>query len=129
MLISLILLLEETREANLGNQDVDKYVLNIMSDMLTKSQMHKNDDHICENFEVDTLIANHGVVINHDHAVEDVETLCEDVIIKDESLLLINSKEYKLFTKGTQSINDTTPCNHKDFDLIGHVVEFVIGDN
>ncbi|CAI8595117.1 unnamed protein product [Vicia faba] len=104
---------EETHETNMGNQDDDKDVLDILYDMLTKSQMHKeNGDHVHEDVKVDTVIANDGVVNNYDHAIDDVETTCEDVISKDESLLLVcdaNRKVYRFYLKGTQSIDDMTP--------------------
>lgn len=68
------------------NQDDNKDVPDILFDMLIGSQMHKeNDDHVYENVKVDTIIANDGVVDNHDHEVEYMETMCKDVINKDEN--------------------------------------------
>lgn len=120
------------------NQDVNKDVLDIMSDMLIESQIHNenddvtpknnyvsDDEHVHEDVEVDTVVTHVGVANNH------VETLRKDVIGKDESLLLIcaiNSRVYRLFTKGTQSIDDTTPHNYEYFDPIGLDMERVITD-
>ncbi|CAI8608098.1 unnamed protein product [Vicia faba] len=100
---------EETQESNMENQNIDKYVPNILSDMLEREyQIHKeNDGEINENnfvsddvhedVEGDTRVTHVGVVNNHDekrnfaskgkqdHIVEDVEknieTLCEDVLL------------------------------------------------
>lgn len=87
-------------------------MLDIMSDMLTESQMHKKDvEHLHDYVEVCTSITNGACVININHSLEDMETLCDNVISKDESLLLLyasNSKVYGLFTKSTQSIDDMT---------------------
>ena len=70
---------EVSLESNMRNQDVS----DIWSDMLTNSQMHKeNNDH--EN-------------------VEEVETLCEDLKSKAESLLVIcaiNSKSVWIIHEG-----------------------------
>lgn len=102
---------EKSKESNLEIQDVDKYVPNILYDMLTKFQMLKDDDvHILVDVEVGTTVTNCGGVINHDHAVEDMETLWEDVIILP-LVCAIKSKVYGLFNKGTQSINDIYPFN------------------
>lgn len=93
----------------MGNQDVEKDGADILFDMLTKSQMSKD---------------------NNDHDV-DMETLYEDVICKDESLLVvyaINIKVSRLFTKGTQSIDDMTPPINEDFDLIDLDMEHVVTD-
>lgn len=82
----------------MGNQDVDKDVPDTLSNMLTDSQIHKenddvtpennsasDDDHVLEDVEVDTFVAHVGVVNNHvekirssskgkkDHVVEDVK--------------------------------------------------------
>lgn len=121
---------KETQETNLGIQDVDKYVPDIMYDMLTMSQIYKekddvthennfisDDNHVHEDVEVDIIVANVGVVNNHDdkrkyaskgkkdNAIQDMEknvnTLCEDVVSDDESISLgcvANSKIYRLFT-------------------------------
>lgn len=153
---------EKTRETNMGNHDIDKDVLDTMSNMLTKSQIHKeNDDMITKNNSVsddvhedvedDTVVA-HGVIVNNydekrkfaskgkkDHAVKDVdknvETLCEDVVSNDEGIFLrcdVNSKVYRLFTTGTQSINYVliymTPHKDEGFNLICLDVEQVIAD-
>lgn len=46
---------EESNESNLGNQDVDKNMPDILSDMLTESQKFKEDDyHIHKKFDVDS---------------------------------------------------------------------------
>lgn len=123
---------EETQETNKENQDVDKDVLYILYGTLTESQIHKDiDDHIHEDVEIDIVMGDGDVVNAHDHAREDGKTLCEDVISKDKSLLMgwvINRKVYELFTKGTQSIDDMTPYNDEDFDLIGLDMKKVIND-
>lgn len=103
---------EKTQEINMGIQDVD--VPDIMFDLLTESKMHKKkDDHVYEEIKGD------GSVVNtHD----DLETLCDDVISKDERLLMVcasNRKVCGLFTNGIQSIDDMTPHNDEDFDLFG----------
>lgn len=68
------------------NQDVDKNVPDILSDTLTKTQkLKENDDHIHEDVEVDCAKGDDGVVNTYDH----VETLCGDMISKDESLHVI----------------------------------------
>lgn len=71
--------------------------------MLTKSQLLKqNDDHVHEDGEVGTAITNGRGVTNINHVVEDVETLCDNVISKDESLLLgCANKMYEVFIEGT----------------------------
>lgn len=57
---------EDSQEANLRNLDGDKNLLDIM---LIEYQIHKeNGDHVHEDIEVDTAIANGGVV-NYDHAL------------------------------------------------------------
>lgn len=72
---------KETQETNLGNQDVDKDVADILSDKLTESQRHKeSDDYIHENVEVDTAMGYGDVVNTHDHAWEDVENNVSDNI-------------------------------------------------
>ncbi|KAL5070135.1 hypothetical protein RYX36_021022 [Vicia faba] len=55
---------------------------------------------------------------------EDVKTLGEGVISKNESILMVcttNSKEYRLILKITQPINNMTTNNDESFDLIGLV--------
>lgn len=77
---------EESPKFNMGNQDVNIVVPAILSDMLTKSQrLKENDNHIHEDVEVDSTKVDYGVVNTHDH----VDTLCEDMISKDESLLVV----------------------------------------
>lgn len=114
---------EETQETNMENQDDDKDVLDILYDMLKESKMYKeNDDYIHEDVEEDIVIANDDVVKNHDHAVEDEQTMCEDVISKGESLILVcvlNRKVYRLFQKGIQFIDDITPHNEEDYNFNG----------
>ncbi|CAI8605693.1 unnamed protein product [Vicia faba] len=69
---------------------------NILSDMLKWSQMYKeNDDHVHEDVEVETVIANDGIVNNHDHEVENVETTCGEVISKDGNLRMVCSVNRK----------------------------------
>lgn len=102
---------EEFQESNIGNQDIYKDVSDILQDMLTKYHIH-------EDVEVDYAKGDGGVVNTHDH----IKTLCEDMISKDESLLLV----YVLFSKGTQYINDMTPHNDKVFDPIGFDIEQVV---
>lgn len=56
----------------MGIQNDDNDVSNILYDMLTQSQIHKeNDDH--EAVEVDTIVSNENVINNHEHTVKDVE--------------------------------------------------------
>lgn len=82
----------------------------IFSNMLTKSQVHqKSDDHVSEDGMVYTVVANGCGIDNHDHALEDVQTLGEGVISKNEIILMactINSKKYRLISTGTQSVKD-----------------------
>lgn len=60
----------ESQEYNMGNQDVDKDVPYILSDMLIQSQMLKDDDdHTLEDVEVGIVVTNDGGVINHDHPI------------------------------------------------------------
>lgn len=66
---------EEAQEINLGNLCVDKYVPNILSDMLSESQMHK-ENHNHEDVEFDSSKRDGGVINTHDH----METLCEHMI-------------------------------------------------
>lgn len=70
----------DTQETNLGSQDVDKDVSDVMSDMLeTKSQNYKenvdvipgnnyvsDDDHVYENVEVGIVVDHGGGVNIHD---------------------------------------------------------------
>lgn len=118
----------------MGNPYVDKDVLDILSDMLIEYQIHKeNDDVITENnsvsddedVEIDIIVTHVCVINNHDekrkfaskgkkdHEVEDVEkdveTLREYVVSNDESIFMgcvVDNKVYRLYTMGTQSIND-----------------------
>lgn len=70
---------EETRESNMGIQNDDINVPYNLQDMLTQSQIHKeNGDH--EVVEVDTIVSNVGVVNKHEHAVKDVQKLCKYMI-------------------------------------------------
>lgn len=62
---------------------------------------------------------------NNDHEkvghAEDVETLCEDMISKDKSLLVFCSLDRKvcgLFTKDTQSIDEDFDLNSLDMKQI-----------
>ncbi|CAI8612608.1 unnamed protein product [Vicia faba] len=71
----------------------DKNVAHIQYEMLTESQVHKeNDDHVHEDVEVYISIDDGGVN-NHDHAFEDVKTLGEGV---NESICTNKGKEYRL---------------------------------
>lgn len=109
---------KETQETKMRNQYVDKDVPDILYDMLTNSQFHKenndvtfennfvsdDDHHVHEDVEIDIVVAHLGVVNNHndkvkfaskgkkDHAVEDVdkdvETLWKDVESNDEIIFL-----------------------------------------
>lgn len=109
---------DDTQKTNMGNQDVDKYVSDILSDMLeTESKIHKenddiipennylsDDEHVHEYVEVDIVVARGSVINNHNekrkyaskgkngHVVEDVvkdvETLCEHVVSNDEIIFL-----------------------------------------
>lgn len=103
---------EQTRETNRRNQDVD--VSYILSNMLTESQMHKeNNEHVHE--EVDHVV--------------DVETLCEDVISKDKTyslvmLLIARYMDY-LQKARTQSIGDMISLNDEEIDLIDLAMEQV----
>ncbi|CAI8604407.1 unnamed protein product [Vicia faba] len=96
---------DDSYETNLRNPYGDKHVPGIMSDMLTNSQVHKeNDNHDHKYVEVDITISYGGFVNNHDHAFEDVKTMVKGEISKNESIQMIctsNSKEYKLIIKGT----------------------------
>lgn len=111
---------EESREPNLGNQDVDKNVSNFLFDMLTKSQrLKENDDHIHEDVQVDFYKGDIVVVNTHDH----VETLGENLICKDERLIMVCASinnVYGLFYKGAQFIDDVTP--HKIMKILISVV-------
>ncbi|CAI8583472.1 unnamed protein product [Vicia faba] len=60
---------ENSKECFLRNPDGDKDVAYILYDMLTKSQVHKeNGEHVHEYVEVDITIVDDGVVNNHDHS-------------------------------------------------------------
>ncbi|CAI8601074.1 unnamed protein product [Vicia faba] len=62
---------EESREINLINTYCDKDIRDILSDIMTKPRVLKeNDDHVHEDVEIDTTIVNYGVVTNHDQALE-----------------------------------------------------------
>lgn len=91
---------EDSSETNLRSRDGDKDVSDFMFDMLTKYQVHKeSDDHVHEDIEVLTVASNDGDIGNHDHALENVQTLIEGVISKNESILLVyatNCKEYMI---------------------------------
>lgn len=119
---------EDSQEENLNNPDGDRDVPNIMSDTLTKSQVHEeNYDHAHEDVEANITIDNDGVFTNHDHELEDVKTLGEGVISKNEIILMVyasNSKEYRVISKNTQFVDDMTPYN--DEDLIGFDKEQVV---
>lgn len=72
----------DTKETNLGNQDIDSDVPYITSDMLTNSEIHKENDnmalennfvsdgdHVQKDVEVDIIVA-HGVANNHDEKIK-----------------------------------------------------------
>lgn len=133
-----------------------------MPDMLTESQINKDNDDgplriipiiviYHEHAKVDIVVAHVGVVNKYnekrkyalkgkeDCAIEEVEkdakTLCEDVVSNDESIFMgcvVNSRVYRLFTNGTQSIYDVinrmTPREDEDFDVIGLDVEQVVAN-
>lgn len=69
---------EYSHETKLSSYDGDKYAPNIRSNILTKSQVHKeSDDRVHEDVEFVTSVANGGGIDNHDHALEDVQTHSE----------------------------------------------------
>lgn len=93
---------EYSHETRLNSPDDDNIVPYIMSNILTKSQVHKeNDDHVHEEVEIDASIDNGGVITNHDHALGDLKTLGEILISKDAILILVcatKRKQYILTT-------------------------------
>lgn len=93
---------EDSHETILSCQDGDSDVSDIFLDMLTKSQVHKkNGDNVHEDVAADDSGIN-----NHDHALEDMQTLGEGLISKNESILLVyatKSKKYKLTTSKDRS--------------------------
>lgn len=54
-----------------------------------------------------------------------MQTLCEDMIIKDESLRVV-CKVCGLFSNGAQSIDDMTPLNDEYCDPMGLDIEQVV---
>ncbi|CAI8609311.1 unnamed protein product [Vicia faba] len=134
-----------------GNSQIHKE----NNDVIPENNFVSNEYHVHEDVEVDTIVAQDGVVnnnnkkiryaskVNKDHAAEDVEkdvnTLCGDMVSSDEIIFLgcsINRKVHRLFTKGTQSIGvivnyvqtKMNPREDEDFDIIGLEVEQVIAD-
>lgn len=80
--------------------------------MLTKSQMHKeNDDQVPE--DVDPTRVKDGGMDNHD------QTLNEGMISKNERNLLVcaTSKEYRLITLGTLSVKNRHTLIKENFDV------------
>lgn len=71
--------MKKTQESNLGIQNDDINVQDIMYDMLIQSQIRKeNHDH--EVAKVDIVVSNVDVVSKHEHVVKDEDTLCEHMI-------------------------------------------------
>lgn len=92
---------EQTRETNFGNLDVDKDVSDILSDMLTESQIHK---------ESDDVIHENNLMSDDDHVNEDVEA---DSVVSYGCV-----------------VNDFEMTSHEDedFNLIGINVKQVVAD-
>lgn len=120
---------EDSQETNLSCLNGDKDVPDILSDMLTKSQVHKgSDDHVHEDIDVVTVVANDDGIDNRDNTLEDVQTLDEGVISKNESILLVfatNRKEYIFITTCTQSMKDMFAHIKENVDLMELYVEQV----
>ncbi|CAI8619253.1 unnamed protein product [Vicia faba] len=121
------------------NQDADKDVPGILSDMLTESQIYKenddvtsenntmsDDDHVQENIEVDIVVAHGGVVNNHDEKIKPAskgkkDHAVKDVVINDENISMgcdINSKGIYAGSSSSQMLW----CNQmlKDFTKDGN---------
>ncbi|CAI8609156.1 unnamed protein product [Vicia faba] len=117
---------EESQQINLRNPDSDKDVEDIMSDMLTESQVHKeNDDHDHEDVEDAIVIFDGGVFNYHDHAFEDVKALGEGV---NESscttidLLCTMDKLTKFHDKSTHEKDHVVKVNENFDDVVNNEV-------
>lgn len=87
------------------NLDDEKNVAEFLYDMLTKLQMHKeNEVHVHEDVEVDNVVAHGNVVNNQYHALEDVKARGKGV---NEIRCTTNNKEYNLIS------------NYESVDFIG----------
>ncbi|CAI8586784.1 unnamed protein product [Vicia faba] len=76
---------EDSQKTKLSTSGGDKDVPDILYNMLTEPQVHKeNNDHVHEDVKVDD-----GVVNNHNHAFEYVKTLGKGV---NESISTINGE-------------------------------------
>lgn len=96
-----ILQVEDSHKSDLRNLDGDINVSNTLSNMLSESQVHmKVDDHIHEDVKDDNGIAN-----DSDHALEDVKTLVDEAICKNENILM-------------DCVDDMSPQNNEDLSLI-----------
>lgn len=73
----------------MGNIDVDKNAPDILFDMLTKSQIHKQNDDMSDddqehkNVEVYIVVTHVGVFINHDDKIKYVSTGKKDHLVED----------------------------------------------
>ncbi|CAI8606275.1 unnamed protein product [Vicia faba] len=95
--------------SEVGNEN---NVQDILPNMLIKSQVHKESDHVHEDDVTNTTITNDDVVSNHDNTLGYVKTLRKGVMINNENILLdfiTNSKRLRLISKNTQSMDDMPP--------------------
>lgn len=93
--------------------------------------LKEDDEYVHDDVEVGIAITNGEGVINISHAIEDMETSCDNVISKDEILLIVcasNRKMYGFIIKGIKSIDDMTPHNDEELDLFGPNVKQNVTD-
>lgn len=123
---------KDSQESRLSSPDGDNNVPYLLSNILTKSQVHKeNDDQVHEDVEADTTRAKDDGMDNHD------QKLIEGMVSKNEINLLIcatNSKKQKLITLGSQSVNDKFSLIKENVnmeqvaDKLRKYMIFVVGD-
>ncbi|CAI8605718.1 unnamed protein product [Vicia faba] len=102
---------KDPQGTNLRNPDNDKDVADIQYAMMSKPQIHKeNENYVHEDTEVGIARANGGIINNHDHA----KTLGEYV---NERYFTSNGKKYRLIS------NYTTTQINRSVDFIGMMNE------
>lgn len=95
---------EDSHKSGLKNPDGDNDVSDTLSNMVAKSQVHKEfDGHGHEADDGDN---------NNDHDLEDEKTLSNEVICKNENIILdcdTNTKMLRMISKNIQSMDEMFP--------------------
>lgn len=122
---------EDTQETNLGNQDVYKYVSDIISNMLTESRIHKeNDDVTLENnfgSDYDHVHEDVDIFVSHGGVVNDVQMTSRE----DEYSDLIGLDVKQVIFNKTENIMLSAKEDVKFYDVerfapISHLVSITL---